>query len=182
MLFISSLILAISSSIDSIGLGITYGLKRTILTKQDKLILFFISAIVTLISGLIGNILKNILSEKFFNFIGSIILICIGLFIIFETNNKEYSFDFDNSNDIDCKEAIFLGLALSLDSLCIGIGAVSLGINIFFFSILVAFLQFLFLSIGNFLGINLSNFKFIPQSVWTKISGIALILIGALKL
>lgn len=182
MLFISSLILAISSSIDSIGIGITYGLKKTILTKQDKFILFFISVIVTLISGLIGNILKNLLPENFFNYIGSIILISIGLFIIFETNNKEYSFDFDNSNDIDYKEAFFLGMALSLDSLCIGIGAVSLGINIFIFSILVAVLQFLFLSIGNFLGINLSNFKFIPQSVWTKTSGVTLILIGALKL
>ena len=182
MHLINSLILAISSSIDSIGLGITYGLKRTILSKQDKFILFFISTIVTLISGLIGNILKNLLTENFFNFIGSIILIGIGLFIIFETNNKEYSFDFDNSNDIDYKEAIFLGLALSLDSLCIGIGAVSLGINIFFFSILVAVLQFLFLSIGNFLGITLCNFKHVPQSVWAKISGVTLILIGALKL
>ena len=32
------------------------------------------------------------------------------------------SSDLDKSNTIDSKEALFLGLALSLDSYCIGIG------------------------------------------------------------
>lgn len=180
-MFLNALILAISSSIDSLGIGITYGLKKTKLYKIDKLILFAVSIILTLISGLIGNYLKNILSTNICEFIGSSILICMGIFIIIQTNEKELSFDLDNSNDISYKEALLLGLALSIDSLCIGIGAGTIGINIYVFSILTAILQYLFLSLGNFLGINLINFKFIPQSVWTKISGILLILIGLFK-
>lgn len=180
-MFINALILAISSSIDSLGIGITYGLKKTKLYKVDKLILFIISICTTALSGIIGNILKNILSSYICEFIGSIILICMGIFIIIQTNDKELSFDLDNSNDISYKEALLLGIALSLDSLCIGIGGSTIGINIYVFSFLVAILQFVFLSLGNYFGINLGNFKYIPQSIWSKISGGLLILIGIIK-
>ena len=95
--------MAISSSIDSLGIGITYGLKNTKLTKIDKLILFIISIIITLCSGFIGNVLKLLLKDILLKIIGSLILIIMGLFIIIQTNNREYSFDFDNSNDINYK-------------------------------------------------------------------------------
>ena len=181
-MFFSILILAISSSMDSLGIGITYGLKRIQLKKWDKLILFCISIIVTLFSISIGNFLKNIFNENILKLTGSLILLFMGLFIILKNDKNEYTFDFDNSNDIDYKEALLLGLALSLDSFCIGIGVYALGINILFFSLLVAFLQYLFLTIGNFLGINLSNLKNISQNLWTKISGIILIVISISKL
>ena len=167
--------MAISSSIDSLGIGITYGLKNTKLTKIDKLILFIISIIITLCSGFIGNVLKLLLKDILLKIIGSLILIIMGLFIIIQSNNREYSFDFDNSNDINFNEA------LSLDSLCIGIGGSIVGINIWLFSILVAFLQYIFLSLGNILGNKLTRLKFIPQSVWNKISGFLLIAIGLFK-
>lgn len=182
MIFISTLILAISSSIDSFGIGITYGLKSTKISKLSKLILFVISIVITSISVIIGNLLKTIFSVTFAKLIGSLILIFMGLFIIIKSNNKEYSFDLNNSNDIDYKEALLLGIALSLDSLCIGICGSTIGINNYLFSFLVAILQYLFLSLGNLCGTNIINFKFIPQSVWTKISGILLIFISIFRI
>ncbi len=146
MLF-STFILGISSSMDSLGIGITYGLKRMKLKKWDKLLLFCISIFVTLISILIGNILKNIFSESFFKILGISILIIMGLFILVKNNHNECTFDLDNSNDIDYKEAMLLGFALSLDSFCIGVGAFALGINMFLFALIVACLQYLFLTI-----------------------------------
>ena len=180
-MFINTILLSISSSIDSLGIGITYGLKKTKLFKIDKIILFAVSIIVTIFSGFISFILKNTLSTNVCEFIGSAILLCMGIFIIIQTNDKELSFDFDNSNDISYKEALLLGFALSLDSFCIGIGGSAMGINIYFFSILVAILQYIFLSIGNYLGIHLVKFQKIPQSTWSKISGNLLILIGLIK-
>ena len=180
-MFLNTFLLASSSSIDSFSIGITYGLKHTKLLKKSKIILFLISIFSTLISGMVGNILKSTLSTNVCEFIGSALLLCIGIFIIIETNDKEISFDFDNSHDISTKEAIFLGLALSLDSLCIGIGGSTIGINIYLFSVLVAILQYVFLSIGNYCGIHLIKFSSIPQCFWSKISGILLILIGLIK-
>ena len=144
-MFFNTLVLALSSSIDSLGIGITYGLRHIKLLKKSKIILFLVSIFITFSAGIIGNILKNTLSANICEFIGSAFLLCMGIFIIIQTNDKEVSFDFDNSNDISPKEAIWLGLALSLDSLCIGIGGSTIGINIYLFSILVSILQYIFL-------------------------------------
>ena len=181
-MFFCSLLLAISSSIDSLGIGVTYGLKRIKLKEWSKIILFCVSIFVTLMSVLASSILKNIFSDIFFKLIGTILLVFMGLVIVFKTDNEEHTFDLDNSNDIDSKEAFILGLALSIDNFCIGISAISLGFNMFVFALIVACLQFTFLTLGNFLGMHLSNFKKIPQKIWTKISGILLILIGVFKL
>lgn len=180
-MLINTFLLALSSSIDSLGIGITYGFKKIKLSRFSKIILFILSIIITSFSGLIGYILENTLSTNVCEFIGSSILLCMGIFIIIQTNDKEFSFDFDNSNDISYKEALLLGFALSLDSLCIGIGGSTIGINVYIFSILIAILQYLFLNIGIYLGIHLINFIKIPQSIWSKISGIILILIGLFK-
>ena len=165
-MFVNTLLLAISSSIDSLGIGITYGLRKTKLSKLDKIILFIVSIIVTIFSGFIGLILKNFLSNNVCEFIGSAVLLCMGIFIIIQTNDKE---------------ALLLGFALSLDSICIGIGGSTIGINIYFFSILVALLQYAFLSLGNYFGVTINKISTIPQNIWSKISGILLILIGLFK-
>lgn len=173
--------IAISSTIDSLGIGITYGLRKIKLSHVDKIILFFISIFVNIFSGFVGYILKSNFSTNICEYIGSALLLCMGIFIIIQSNNKEFSFDFDKSKDISHNEALLLGFALSLDSLCIGIGASTIGINIFIFALLVAVFQYIFLALGNFLGINLSYFNKIPQDTWSKISGIILILIGLFK-
>lgn len=190
-MFLNSLILAISSSIDSLGIGVTYGIKNTTISFYGKIILFIISLIITYISIFFGNVLKNILSEYFTKIIGSGILIFIGLYICYQSQKKEnnssnifnnpISSDFDNSNIIDSKESLFLAIALSLDSFCIGIGGSIINVNLSFFPILVSIFQLFFLSIGNILGKNINKLYRLPKNIWSIISGILLILIGLFK-
>lgn len=221
MLF-NSIILAISSSIDSLGIGITYGIKNTKITYSSKLILFAISFCVSIISIWFGDTVKNIFSDFYTKLIGTIILFLMGIFMIFQSLHKEdkfcnaekssknlepilekekiYSFfikflgitiqiiknpncsDFDNSNLIEPKEALFLGIALSLDSFCIGIGGSMMGISSIFFPIFIGIFQLIFLSIGNFIGKKIKNFHFLPENIWSILSGILLILIGLSKI
>lgn len=217
MLF-TTILLAISSSIDSLGIGITYGIKNTSISNDGKLIIFFISFIVTIISLYLGNILKVICPDFIVDYLGSFLFIIMGIFICFQAlkkdkkeekvkstkteNNysqKTYSFfikflgvtikiikdpvssDFDNSNKIDSKEALFLGLALSIDSLCIGIGGSVIGINTYIFPFLIGFFQLFFLGIGNFLGKRLYNFSKLPSNIWSIVSGILLVILGIFK-
>lgn len=180
-MLINSLLLALSSSIDSLGIGITYGIKNTKITLLSQIILFIISIFVTTISITLGSILKSFLSDNFSKIIGSGILICLGIIIIFQTKEKSGSFDFNQSNIIDPSEAIALGVALSLDSLCIGIGGSIFGLEISVFPILVAVLQILFLNLGNFSGRKLIKIMNIPHSFWSILSGTFLILIGIVK-
>lgn len=182
-MLISSIILSITSSIDSFGIGITYGIKNTKISLISKIILFVVSFVITNISILFGNLLKNIFSNNLSLLIGNFILILIGLYMILNSNmaNKNSNYDFNHSNLIDPKEALILGLALSLDSFCIGVGVSISGINYSIFPLLVSIFQFVFLTLGNIVGnkINsLSNFSSRTSSI---ISGILLILIGLLR-
>lgn len=180
-MLINSLLLALSSSIDSLGIGITYGIKNTKISIISQIVLFIISIFVTTISVMLGSVIKNFLSDIISKFIGSGILIILGVIIIIQTKEKSSSFDFNHSNIIDPSEAIALGIALSLDSLCIGIGGSVFGLNISMFPILVATLQLAFLNLGNFLGRKLIKKVNIPSGIWSVFSGVLLVLIGAVK-
>ena len=188
---INSLLLAISSSIDSLGIGITYGIKNTKISKIGKIILFTISLMTTYISIFFGNIIQYIFPKAFTNFIGCLILICMGIYICYQALKKEkdsqnifnspISSDLNRSKIIEPKEATFLAIALSLDSFCIGICGAITDINLTLFPFLVSILQLAFLSLGAYLGIYIRNFCKLPQNVWSVLSGILLIFIGFFK-
>lgn len=219
-MLLNCLFLAISSSIDSLGIGITYGIKNTKITMGAKSILFFISFIVSVISIYFGNLLKYIFPDFLIHYLGSFLLILMGLFMCFQSikvskqeykikndknlkisdTEKIYSFfikclgitikiiknpsssDLDKSNVIDSKEALFLGLALSLDSFCIGIGFSMLNTFSIIFPLLTSCFQLFFLSLGNYCGKKLYSFSKLPDNIWSTISGILLIMIGFCKM
>ena len=89
--------------------------------------------------------------------------------------------DFDHSKKIDCKEAFFLAIALSLDSFCIGIGSTIAGISSSLFPLLISTFQLLFLKFGYIIGSKLNNTKIFPDNTWSVLSGILLIIIGFVK-
>ncbi len=188
----NSLILALSSSIDSFGIGITYGLKSTKISLLGKIILFVISIFIGYFSIFLGNFIQIIFPKFLTNLIGNLILIFMGLYICFESLknknngsnifNNPISSDLDNSKIIDTKEAIFLGVALSLDSLCIGICGSIIDINLKLFPLFVSILQITFLSFGSFLGLYINKFYKIPQNLCSLLSGLLLIIIGIFKM
>lgn len=210
-MLISSILLAISTSIDSFGIGITYGVKNTKISLPAILILIIISISITSLSLCFGNILLLLLPDFILYFLGSFLLILMGVFIIFQSiykpkklkkkdsSKKTYHFfieslgltiqiikdpissDLDNSKNIDWKEALYLGIALSIDSFCIAISGTFLGINSFIFPIMVASFQIIFISFGKFVGKNFIKLLNISDNMCSILSGILLIFIGIAK-
>lgn len=182
-MFFSSLTLALTSSIDSFGIGVTYGIKKTKISLTSKIILFAISFIITNISILVGDLTRKIFPEYISYLLGNSILILIGFYIIATSNsaNKNSNYDFNHSNLIDPKEAFALGIALSLDSFCIGLCTSASGINYNIFPLLVSIFQFIFLSFGNIIGTKINSFSHFSNKTSSIISGILLILIGVSK-
>lgn len=204
---LSYIVLALSVSIDSFGIGITYGLKNTKINLSAKIILFVISFVITSLSVFLGDFISSFLSPFISKMFGSFILICIGIIIIYNVfksptvkepktynllikslgitikiiHNPMYS-DLDSSKIIDARESFYLGLALSLDSIGIGIAGSILGTGSILFSLFVALFQLFFLSMGNILGKNISSKIHFSDNFWTLLSGILLIIIGFLKL
>lgn len=214
-MLLSYIILAISVSIDALGIGITYGFRNTKISNLAKIVLFVISVFITWISVFIGDGISKIFSESFTAIIGTVILVGMGFFMIYQAlNNKKkvqniqvvksepkiYRFfieflgitiqiirnpissDLDNSKKIDVKEAFYIGIALSIDSICIGICSSIIGFTSILFPILVATFQLAFLSFGKLLGEKISSISNIPENIWNVLSGILLICIGISKL
>lgn len=229
-MLITYVLLAISTSIDSIGIGITYGLRNIMISKNAKLILFFISLFISIFAIIIGHIASQILPVEYSNIIGSIILFFMGIAILINifkekrklNNNNEdkeqvsnsiktkqtnvvkkqkvYRFfikwlgitieiikdpsvsDLDSSKKIDGKEAIYLGIALSLDAFSIGIGTGMIGLSSYVFPFLVALFQVFFLSIGRNIGIKIQKISCIPTYFWNLLAAILLIIIGVFRL
>ena len=179
-MFINCIMLSISSSIDALGIGVTYGLKNTKISSISKLILFIISITISFISVIFGDLLSLLFSQDFINIIGSSLLFFIGVFVILKgvfydsTIDNKY-FDFNNSNLIDPKESVFLCLALSLDSFGIGFSMSLINTSSILFPLLASVFQFIFLSLGIWVGKYISRFSNIPNYVYSVISGLLLI-------
>lgn len=186
-MIISSFILSISTSIDSFGIGLTYGLKKTVIQSSSKIILLGISFLVAFLSVFMGKFIDNFLNPFLANFIGSSILIVIGIIILLKTfctsnlSDNTY-YDFNHSKAIEPFEAFILGLGLSIDSFGIGISYGLLNWNIFLFPILVVLFQYLFLTLGIYIGLKISRSKALPNRFWEGISGILLLIIGIVRL
>ena len=65
VMILNCIVLALSVSIDSFGIGITYGIKNTKITNLSKLILFIVSLIATIISINFGKVVSRIFSPFF---------------------------------------------------------------------------------------------------------------------
>lgn len=177
----SSIVIALLSSIDSLGIGITYSLIGTKLSRAATYVLFFLTLFTTSFAMLFGNIIKNHISDTITNNLGALFLILIGVYMILKARGATES-DFDHSKTIDLKEGFFLGIALSLDSIGIVISATVAGICTTALPILLSFFQILFLKIGSYVGTKLGKCFSIPDRSWSILSGFCLLVVGTLKL
>lgn len=100
-MFLAILILAVSVSIDSFGIGITYGIRNTTINKLSSFALFIISFLFSGFSILVGNVIFSIISEHIVKLISVILLIGMGLWIILETIKNPIILDINKSNTIE---------------------------------------------------------------------------------
>ena len=200
-------LLAVSLSIDALGIGLSYGLRKIKIPILAKLIICFISMAFTETAILIGNIIKNFLPNIISKGIGSLMLLVLGIFIIVQAfikkekppkqKSSSFSFkflgvtvniirnpsscDFDKSCDIDALEAIYLGTALSIDSFGAGVSSAVTGLNSILIPLTVGLFQILFLYFGNILGKKVSSFKKLDSKVFVVLSGALMIILAAIR-
>lgn len=213
-MFFQLLILALALSIDSFGIGVSYGIRKIDFKKLSLLIISFMSFSFSLISIKLGSIVTSILSEKITLFISVFILIVLGLLIIkkgvedrdstevneIEIEDKKiYSLflkpigitidiiktpslcDLNKSSHIEPKEAIYLGVALSIDCIATSFAVSSFKSYTLLFPIFVVLFQLTFLLSGVYLG-KKAVVSFIKEDKISICSGIILIVIGFVRL
>ncbi len=175
-------LLAFILSFDSLGIGVAYGVKNIYVPKTIRLIISLASFTLSFISTAVSRLAISVIFSPFVSdLIGAIIFFVIGIYMLLSLNKSDLSFgDTDNSLDIDRKEALCIGIAVSMDSSATGLG---LGTNAsFWFPVAIFCMQYLMLSLGIFLGGTVKKFPKINDKFLTAIPGIILITLGLLRL
>lgn len=199
MHFIYTFFIALANNVDNISVRIAYSVRgikiSTLKNMWISLITFFISSL----AAFSGTIITNFFSARISSILSMVILVCIGLWIIFEPylnkkknvekcseikkDNLIYDIlknpekaDKDDSKDIDFKEATCLGVALSLNNIGGGISAGMIGLSsplVGFFSAVISFLS---LWAGNYVTDFLSKRNLNEKAA--VLAGVLLIAIG----
>jgi len=175
------IVLALSASIDALSLGITYGIKKTKMSKTANILIFMIVLCCSTIAILVGHFLSLLLSPNFSVILGSSLLILLGWYNIskgLKKTNAFINFDVDNSNYIDNKEAIALGLAVAVDASCVSMGAGIIGYISFILPVFMAVFHTFFVNCGNFVAKSVVEKLNVPSNILSIFSGILLVLIG----
>ena len=179
------ILLALSASIDALSLGITYGIKKTKMSKTANIIIFTIVLVCSTIAILVDHFLSLLFSPTFSVLLGSFLLIMLGIYNIYKgvkKSNTFVNFDVDNSNYIDNKEAIALALAVAVDASCVSMRAGIIGYISFILPIFMSVFHTFFVNCGNFVAKSVVERLNVPSNVLSIFSGILLILIGVFRI
>ncbi|AGF55245.1 putative sporulation protein YtaF [Clostridium saccharoperbutylacetonicum] len=204
---LESLLLVSSLCIDSFVASIAYGTSKIHIPHISKIIINLVCTITLACSLLIGSILKSFLPSNLPVILGFFLLMLLGIYRLFESIFKSYiskysrsdkpltfkifdfkfilqvyadeiKADFDNSKSLNIKESFYLGLALSLDSLAVGIGSSLCNVNYFEVLVLCFIIGLIAVSFGSFLGKKFAQ-KLNLNLSW--LSGALLILLAILR-
>jgi len=205
---LQSLVLVCSLCIDSFVASMAYSTSKIRIPKLSAIIIDCICTITLAISLIFGSIIKNILPQNLPEILGFSLLLILGTYRLFEYIFKSYlsnkivskpslefklfdfifvlkvycderSADFDNSKILSPKESIYLGTALSLDSIAVGFSCSLCTINYLEIILLSLFIGFIAIYIGNLVGRKFAIKKNLELS-W--LSGLLLILLAFLRL
>lgn len=222
---VSLTLLAFALSLDSFGVGITYGLRKMKIPLLSIIIISMLSGVIIYLSMQVGVLLSHVVSEAVASAVGAVILIVMGSWslaqLLMQTeksvvadipkqNSMEQfqaeevvevpvfsleirkfglviqilrtpsSADVDKSGSISGFEAMWLGIALSLDAFGAGLGAALLGFSPLWTAVVIAVFSGTFLVMGMKVG-----FRFATKS-WTRhvtaLPALMLIIMGIMKL
>lgn len=207
---VALLLLAFAVSLDSFTVGLTYGMRKVTIPNRSFIIILLCTFLILMLAMGIGSVIELFISYEAAERIGGIILIGIGIWVIYqfftspksdtetasdykiiELEIKPFSIiikilkkpmeaDFDKSGNISSIEALFLGIALSLDSFGAGIGAALIDLPPVLFPVVITIASMCFVLVGINIG------KIIKSTRWMKsltfLPGLALIAIGLFKM
>jgi len=201
----TELLLALAVSLDGLGIGFSYGLRRIRLPWASLALVALVSTAVSFASLALGRLSTLVFPPVFARRLGALLLLGLGLEMLLEAylraGGKEREegrtlfkvrlprlglavaillepqrADFDCSGSINPGEAVTLGLALALDALGAGVGAGAAGFSLTVTPLLIGLGQFLTLGAGLALG------RRLPVGGWERrgavLPGLILIFLG----
>jgi len=157
------ILLSVSLSLDAFAVGAAHGLRATKIPILSKLIICLISILYFGLAIWLGDKISAFLSPAAAKVIGIILMsgICLWMLLQILPDKKPDEISGGSSGSIGSVEALFLGTALSVDSISAGVGYSLLGYVSIFAPLMVGLFQFAFLSAGYFIGSLAHSIRFL---------------------
>lgn len=203
------ILLAISISIDTFGLGVTYGMKKIRVPLRSLLLINMISVIFLSVAFALGSLLLNFISVFQAKLLSSVLILLLGfvffiqayldcryppqegkrmikiisiktLGIVINIIRDPVSGDRDHSGVIETKEAIYIGMALAMDAFTIGLAVSIVKIHMITFIAAIFLINILFFKSGELLGKKVGHLT--REHILKYISATILIFLGLLRL
>lgn len=179
-------IFVVSSNLDNLVLGLSFGLKGIRIGPVSNLMVGLITLVGTVLSMGLGKILLAVLPAGVADFLGSGAILLMGLWLLAGSfrrargkgaaRTNDVRFDRDCSNIIEPGEALALGLALTLNNMGLGIGASTMGLGVAATSLGSCLCSLVFLWVGNRAGCGRVSRAL---GRWAEpISGVLIVLMG----
>jgi len=170
-------------SLDSLSVGISLGINKIKMSHFARFIVALISSAVAGISCFAGVSGGMVLGERFCKTAGGALLLVSGivLFVNAVRENKR-DCDSDGSGEISLKEAVFMGITLSLDMLGAGTGFACGGGDILLFPIFAGVFQFCFLLLGDLAGRKISVPMWLEKKIISYLPPVVIIILGVVKM
>ncbi len=179
MSILSSVLLAFIASLDSLIIGLAYGVKKIKISIAINIFIAIIVTLGTFLSMYLGLLFCKIINKEIPSLLGSILLIAISIYMIIDylLKKRKETASFNSSRDvIDCldyddiikndktadsdgsgaielREGIGLAIALTLNNFALGFGAsisgISIPITTFFTFLFSIFMVIIGLRIGS---------------------------------
>lgn len=203
---IETLLLVFTLSLDAFVASIAYGTNKIKIPFVSAAIINITCSSFLAFSLLLGSVIRGFIPEDITLLISFLILIFLGIFYLFQSLIKSYiakastpnrkvklrvsdliiniyidetSADFNRSKNLNPKEALYLAVALSLDSLAIGLSSSLTGVNYF----QVIFFSLFYGIIAVRLGLLIGR-KLVEKSGFniSWLSGVILIILAIMKI
>lgn len=163
MHLVSSVLFALSANIDTLIVGISYGIKKERIPFAENIVISLITFAGTICSIYMGLQLTLFIPAGTARLIGCFILIILGLYYTVKSmveyrQGKLTPDDWDNpeikppDKTISIKEAIIIAFALTINNMGMGIGASISGMQLIPTSIATLLICMVFLYAGNKIG------------------------------
>lgn len=203
-------LLALSMSMDALGIGISYGVRGIRVPFVSRAVICVISVLITGAAIFLGGKLTAALPTATAKLIGAVMLGLLGVFIVCQAfiNKKPKkekrcgtlaslfikplgvtvsivrdpcACDFDSSSRIDAAESVYLGVALSIDSFGVGVSSAVSGLNSMLIPVAAGLCQLCLLCAGEAAGAKLKKTSLGESKIWNIFSGLLLVCIAVVR-
>lgn len=195
MQLFSIMLFAVSSNLDNLIIGISYGIKKIRIPFLSNLLIMVMAFAGTFLSMLCGERITAWLPDGAANAIGSILIIGIGLSGLIQyfrsrkhsaQNSNQWpitdpeKYDKNSDKTLALKETVSLGIALTVNNIGLGVGASMSGLSVWLTAVMSSVFCMGLMLLGHYIGKRCASKRFEKYS--EIISAVIIILLGVFGL